>query len=224
MENDYEIWDTIVKSSKWNTYHKSQRLELGSVYGDTPEDIIKVADSVPNTINRDSLITKLTRFSKTAEFTTFTLMTSNGATKGAFVIEIEGVIDSPENVGGIPLQWLFRANSSSVWYPIQLPNAETGTSIIDIISISPTEAFIVTDTHGFFLTEDGGRSWREANFGETNLGNGQLLKTIVAGTPSQVYCLVDRNTSFSDGENALYRFIRRSWIQRWKAGLVRILQ
>ena len=224
VENENQIWDSIVKSSKWNTYSKPQRFELGSVYEDTEEDILEVIDAIPYTVKSDSLLSQLSEFSRAAEFTVFNLITSSKMEKGALAIEAKGIIDTPENVDGIPLKWLFRADSSSAWHPVLLPGIEAGTSIIDIVSITSTEAFIVTDTHGFFLTEDSGRSWQEANFGETNLGNGRFLKTVVGGVPAQVYCLVDRNISFNDGENALFRFVRRNWVQRWKAGLIEILK
>ena len=224
IENEEDVWDSIVKSKEWKTYTKPINKGLGSVFEGSPEAITKIADSIPDTVHRDSLIAKLTSLSKAAEITSFSLISSDSSLKNATLIEVKGFIDSPENVDGIPLQWLFRVNASSHWYPVILPVSETGTSIIDIIPINSKEVFIVTDTHGYFLTEDAGRSWQQANYGESNLGNGRILKTIVAGNPAQVYCLVDRNNSFNEGENALYRFVRRNWAERWRAGLVNVLE
>jgi hypothetical protein len=85
---------------------------------------------------------------------------------------------------------------------------------------------ILTDKEGFFLSRDQGNSWEDFNHGESALLNGSQLRPVVTGSQDGIYVLyIDpAGESFNDGSNQLFRYARRSWPQRLRAGLISLLQ
>lgn len=227
IENEDDLWDEIINSQEWVTYQKPELKELGDVYeGGEHEDVLKIVQAILNVTNQEALVRQLTPMLKRAEISYVILISSAARDVRADVLEISGIIDSPEMREGVPLQWLFRGSVSSPWFAVQLPLGKELTKVVDVnpLDREAKQALILTENKGFFRTGDGGKTWMEANFGEAGFGVGSQVKTIVAGSPPMIYSLVNRNKTFSEGENSLFRFKHRNWIERWQVGLIRILQ
>jgi hypothetical protein len=223
IENEDDLWDEIINSQEWVTYQKPEFKELGDVYeGGEHEDVLKIVQEIPNVTNHEALVRQLTPMLKQAEISHVTLISSVARDVRADILEISGFIDSPEMREGIPMQWLFRGTASSPWLPLEVEC----TKVVDVkpLDREGKQALIITENKGYFRTGDDGKTWTEANFGEASFREGGQVKTIVAGSQPMIYSLVDRNKTFNKGENSLFRFKHRNWIERWRVGLIRVLQ
>ena len=103
-------------------------------------------------------------------------------------------------------------------------NAKHRVLSLQALNSDGSEAILLTNSEGLFRTLDAGQTWEDVNFGEASFIEGDKLKIIVTRSPSFVYVLVDRNQTFSEGENPLFSLKHRNWIERWKAGLVDLLK
>jgi hypothetical protein len=98
-----------------------------------------------------------------------------------------------------------------------------GTAVIDLFALdaSASRILVLTDRHGFHLTEDNGTTWRDFNHSVASLLNGTLVHAVVAGTPPSIYALVDQGDAKL--ANPLFRYVRRGWNERLRIGLVQVL-
>jgi hypothetical protein len=225
VENEDDLWFSIKKDSQWTHFNEPIKLKLGSVYENDKEDISKIIDQLPYVKNKDSLINRFQGYMK-GEFNEVYIVKDTSSLK-PIVIEFTGAFDSPERDEEAIPQWLFCASESSGWIEMKLPfeiNAKHRVLSLQALNSDGSEAILLTNSEGLFRTLDAGQTWEDVNFGEASFIEGDKLKIIVTRSPSFVYVLVDRNQTFSEGENPLFSLKHRNWIERWKAGLVDLLK
>ena len=123
---------------------------------------------------------------------------------------------------------LVRNDSGDEWQQSLGFEIDETTNILDtfVINGDPSAFLILTDKEGFFLSRDRGKSWEDFNHGESALMNGSQLRPVVTGTQDGMYVLyVDPASDASnDGRNQLFRYARRSWPERLRAGVVSLLE
>ena len=122
---------------------------------------------------------------------------------------------------------LSRRNGDREWQRGQGLEIDDNTDIIDLFVIEAETRLLLllTDSQGFFASRDDGVTWEDFNHGEGALLNGNRLRPVITGTPGGVYVLaITANDSDAGGTNRLFRFHRRNWRQRLRAGLVELLR
>jgi len=121
-----------------------------------------------------------------------------------------------------------RDEAESEWQRSLGFDIDGTTNILDtfVVDDAPSTILVLTDKEGFFVSRDQGKSWNDFNHGEPALMNGPQLRTVVTGSLEGIYVLyIDpASETSSDGRNRLFRYARRSWPERLRAGLVSALQ
>ncbi len=110
------------------------------------------------------------------------------------------------------------------WGRLQIPFANIETLVLDIVPLDSTAQrfLVVSDQEGVFETKDGGATWRDFTFGHTALATARSLEVIAAGQGPVIHALV-RNHDEADnprGDNELYRYTTRGWLERLRGGLI----
>ena len=121
------------------------------------------------------------------------------------------------------VEHLFRADAESPWRIADLPFQNMATRAVDVFPLGASNdtVLILTDGEGFFRSTDGGQSWQAASFGEPSFVNAASVRTIVVD--DAIYALAVLGTKPGEDQNPLFRLEHRSWVARWRLGLVDIL-
>lgn len=225
VENEPDLWASIIEDEQWTVYNEPVKLSLGGIYGNDKEDIERIIEKIPSLSNKDDLV-KQFRNSLKAEFNQVHFI-NDTSTQMAQILEFTGQFDTPEHETESLPQWLFRPSDGSDWIKVELPievNSKHRILNVRTLNEEGTHVILLTNSKGLFRTLDAGNTWQEINFGEASFIQGDKLKIVVTQSPSSIHVLVDRNQTFSEGENPLFKLKKRNWIERWRAGFVKLLE
>ena len=117
----------------------------------------------------------------------------------------------------------FLQRRAAGWSSLPGLTLPPGTTVIDLFALDAgaSRILVLTDRHGFRLTEDTGITWRDFNHNVAGLLNGTLVHTVVAGTSPSIYALVDQGDAKL--ANPLFRYVRRGRNERLRIGIVQVL-
>lgn len=226
---DEEQWSEILEDPGWASYRKPERNQVEDLWvyrnrdgervvrgGQVDEGILAHIESV--SANDPELNYRVSRVSSQASSSTVELAR----------VVAERYEEISGQVSVIDSYTMILNDPRDDWRLSQSPAIDASTDILDVFVIDsdPQAILVLTDSEGFFLSRDRGASWEDFNHGESALLDGSRLRTVVTGTPNGVYVLYIDPDSESSGNanNKLFRYARRSWLQRLRVGLISLLQ
>lgn len=223
------FWDRIVSSSEWATF---QAPELCSIYyisfSREAEDAEEAAQRISNSIAEKNinvqglkkLLLELNIWYE--DYVNVRLLSTKSAFGYIHAIQLQCERHIPHDAPEVnETIWVLKFSSSTDWKCIKLPSDQI--EGIWSINASGTNSLLLSSDLGYQQTVDGGNSWSSANFNENGFSQGNRVKTIVLNKTA-IFALIDRGHSNTDSNNPLYRLQKRSLLDRWRAGLIKILQ
>jgi hypothetical protein len=222
---DRSFWERIVKNEEWITYTKPETEGLGFYYTDNLGPI-EFAAGLPGVGDERALANVLNKLDRWGRDTLLDVSRiSTNTSKGRLdALKLEWYLP-PVGSGGNEFDetdWVVRFGESGQWKRVQLP--DDNVEGLWLLEEDDRSVLLLTAENGFFRTWDGGISWEEANYDETGFVDGKKVKTLVVDGASATFALIDRNTNADGGENPLFRLQQRNWIDRWRSGLIQLLQ
>lgn len=228
IENEEDLWSRILASESWVTYQPPLKKEVGLIYSSNEEiqtGIAAVIGQIPDTKYQDELINLLSQVLLEAEFSDVVLYSGSAAGVRVSILEVTGHLDSAELPADLPTKWLIQNSAFPGWHLLAIPTDKSSSKVVDVKPLSEDgqKILLVTD-QGIFRSEDGGTTWIDISFGENAFSSGRSVNLIIVGDEPRVFALVDKNMDFNEGENQLFEFVHRDFLERWRLGLIQILQ
>lgn len=226
IENEDELWqEEILEDTRWKHFTYPQIIELGSIYEEDEGEISNIISKLTNRRDEQSFELLFRECLKGRINNVQLIQDTTGIEVS--VLEFTGFMESSEREEETIPQWLFRSSENTPWVKVDLPlDSNPKLRILNVTALNEegSHAAVLTNTEGLFRTTDSGQTMQDINFGESGFIQGDRLKVIVTQSPSSFYVLIDRNETFSEGENPLFRLKKRNLIDRWRAGLIALLQ
>jgi hypothetical protein len=227
LENDYDVWQNILKNPDWMRFEKRDKKSIRSFTADYD------VDSIPAVMHQwfrkndlfngdlpsmDPLITA----AKTGEYTDVSAIVAGFGKQKGVILEIRTSHDS-EGWSEDP-HYYFSKIANRPLMELKLPEVLKNSLIIDLLMLDAAgkNFMILTNNKGYFRTFDAGKTWTQSNYGEISFQGGAGVKTLV--TPSsKIYAFADRNVSATEGPNTLFVLEERNWFQRLRIGFAQLI-
>jgi hypothetical protein len=226
-ENDHDVWKTILKSPEWIPFVKRDIKGIGSFSKEFDMDSLPgilagwFKKNIP--FSTPPPMDKLNPCIQRADFAAMSTIVSDFGKQYGIILEIRSTMDNEISEEKTPC-YFYKIANSSPWKELKLPELLRNSFIIDLVMLDAAgkNFMILTNNKGYFRTFDGGKTWKESNYGEISFQDGVRVKTLV--TPSsKVYAFVDRNVSANEGANTLFVLEERNWFQRLRIGFAQLI-
>ena len=222
---DKTLWQDVVKDPDWATYQEpaSRSLLRGYSLDMSAADIDAELSSAGIPGNVAPLIQSQGVLGYD-EVVDVSVLISESNVDAVRLLRIESfdIPQGPNLPRSLGSDWFLHMGDGGQWKTTAAP----WTRALGIWQLNHegSNALVLTVQNGFFRTFDGGATWQDANYDETEFTSGQYVKTIVVDGEAGTFALIDRGTLSSHGENPLYRLQHRSWVERWRTGFIRMLE
>lgn len=226
VRHDLLFWSKVLASDEWMAYQEPVQKHLGLylILADGKAGMVrKISLAIPD-IKHSTLLEKLLIESDIwdEDFIEATLFSVHSGQNKTTVVRIQEQANMPHDVPeNVSVTWIVQFGANGKWKVMDFP----GERVIGLwpLNDTGTNALMLSADLGFYLTNNGGISWTPANFNENGFADGSKVKPFVLDQDN-IYALIDRGHSDTDGENPLYRLEKRNWIGRWRQGVIQLLQ